>query len=426
MEQFIIEGERRLKGEVTISGNKNAVLPILTGCLLTDEEIILDNVPNIGDVNTMMHLLSDLGVDIRQVGPCKISVRAQTVNRAKLSSDLCRKIRASILLAGPMLARCGQVDLPLPGGDVIGRRRIDTHLLALQELGAEISVNGGYSMRAGRLRGQDILLDEASVTATENALMAAVTARGKTIIRNAASEPHVQDLARFLNGLGARISGIGSNTLAISGVPRLHGGQFRISPDYIETGSFLGLAALCGDGVLIRDAAPEQLRMVLMMFRRLGIVVETRGADIYVPATQPLEIISDVHGAIPKIDDAPWPNFPADLMSIALVVATQSRGTVLFHEKMFESRMFFVDKLVAMGARIILCDPHRAVVIGPAKLRGEPLESPDIRAGMAMLIASLCAEGRSSIRNIGQIDRGYEGVDAKLRALGAQIERVKI
>jgi UDP-N-acetylglucosamine 1-carboxyvinyltransferase len=374
----------------------------------------------------MCQLLVDLGVDIRQNGPHQLVVRAANVTKAALSPELCRKIRASILLAGPMLARCNQVDLPLPGGDVIGRRRVDTHLLALQALGAEIKVNAGYSMRAPRLHGQDILLDETSVTATENALMAAVTAEGTTVIRNAASEPHVQDLANFLNLLGARVEGIGSNTLTVHGVDKLGGGRFRIGPDYIETGSFIGLGAVTGGDLLIRDGGPEYLRMVLLMFRRLGVEVEIRGDDIYVPWRQPLEILADVHGAIPKIDDAPWPNFPADLMSIALTVATQARGTVLFHEKMFESRLFFVDKLVAMGAHIVLCDPHRAVVIGPAQLHGEQMESPDIRAGMALLIASLCARGKSIIRNIGQIDRGYERIEQKLLELGAHIERVKV
>ena len=426
MEQFVIEGGYPLKGTVRISGNKNAALPLLAASLLTDEEVILENMPNILDVRTMIQLISDLGAEVRWIGDGMVAVRAREVRKAELSPELCRQIRASILLAGPMLARCGQVDLPLPGGDVIGRRRVDTHFLALKALGAEVEVDGGYFMRAHKLAGQDILLDEASVTATENALMAAVLAKGTTIIRNAACEPHVQDLAHFLNAMGARIEGIGSNTLIVHGVERLHGTRYRISPDYIETGSFIGLAAVTRSEILIQDAGPEFMRMILLKFRRLGVEVEIRGQDIFVPADQPLEVVCDVDGAVPKIDDAPWPNFPADLMSIAVVVATQSKGTVLIHEKMFESRLFFVDKLIAMGAQIILCDPHRAVVVGPTRLHGEQLESPDIRAGMALLIASLCARGQSVIRNIGQIDRGYERVDEKLRALGARIERVRI
>jgi len=423
MEQFVIEGGHPLKGSVSISGNKNAALPILAACLLTDEEVILENVPDIQDVRTMIQLLSDLGVVIEDLGPNQISVHAGNISKVNLSVDLCKKIRASILLAGPMLARNGQVDLPLPGGDVIGRRRVDTHLLALQALGASVEIGSCYSMRTNGLVGKDILLDEASVTATENALMAAATAKGCTTIRNAASEPHVQDLANFLNELGAQIEGIGSNTLVIHGVPALHGGRFRISPDYIETGSFIGLAAITHSEMLIKNAGTAHLRMILMKFQRLGVNVEIRGDDIFVPSSQPLEVVMDVHDAIPKIDDAPWPGFPADLMSIMLVVATQSRGTVLIHEKMFESRLFFVDKLISMGARIVLCDPHRAVVAGPSKLHGEQLESPDIRAGMALLIASLCATGTSVIGNLGQIDRGYERIEEKLQALGAHIER---
>lgn len=426
MEQFIIEGGHPLRGSVRISGNKNAALPILAACLLTDEEVVLDNVPDILDVQTMIQLISDLGAEVRRTEEGQVVVRARQVSKVDLDEELCRQIRASILLAGPMLARCGQVDLPLPGGDVIGRRRVDTHFLALRSLGAEVTIDGGYSLRTKALQGGDILLDEASVTATENALMAAALARGTTVIHNAASEPHVQDLAHFLNAMGAHIEGIGSNTLFIQGVEKLHGCRFRISPDYIESGSFIGLAAATHSEVVLKDAGPEYMRMILLKFRRLGIQVEIRGQDIFVPADQPLEIIPDVDGAIPKIDDAPWPNFPADLMSVALMVATQCRGTVLIHEKMFESRLFFVDKLISMGAQIILCDPHRAVVVGPSRLHGEHLESPDIRAGMALLIAGLCADGRSIIRNVGQIDRGYEHIDEKLRALGGHIDRVRI
>lgn len=425
MAEFIIEGGQPLRGTVTPSGNKNAALPILAASLLTDQPITLENVPHIRDVDTMLQLLADLGAEVGWTTHNTLRVHAANLRKAELDPELCRQIRASILLAGPVLARAGHLRLPPPGGDIIGRRRIDTHLLALQSLGAEITIaNNAFDMRANSLRGQDILLDEASVTATENALMAAATARGTTVIRNAASEPHVQDLARFLATLGARISGIGSNTLIVEGVERLAGGHFRIPADHIEVGSYIGLAAVCGDGVRITDAAPEALRMIRLVFRRLGVEVEISGSDVYVPANQSLRIVDDAGGAVPKIDDGPWPAFPADLMSIAVVVATQAQGTVLIHEKMFESRLYFVDKLISMGARIILCDPHRAVVVGPAKLHGAPLESPDIRAGMALLIAALAADGQSIIRNIGQIDRGYENVDGKLRALGAGIERI--
>ncbi len=426
MTKFIIEGGQPLRGTVTPSGNKNAALPILAACLLTDEPVTLENVPRIRDVETMLQLLADLGAEVGWTAGNTLRVHAASLRKADLDPNLCRRIRASILLAGPMLARAGHLTLPPPGGDVIGRRRVDTHLLALHNLGAKIAIHtDGYDMIANGLKGQDVLLDEASVTGTENALMAAATARGTTVIRNAASEPHVQDLARFLNVLGARISGVGSNTLVVGGVEALSGGHFRISADHIEVGSYIGLAALCGDGVRVTDAAPEMLRMIRLVFRRLGVEVEITGSDVYVPPNQALRIVDDAGGAVPKIDDGPWPAFPADLMSIALVLATQAQGTILIHEKMFESRLYFVDKLISMGARIILCDPHRAVVVGPAPLHGAPLESPDIRAGMALLIAALAADGRSVIRNIGQIDRGYEHVDEKLRALGARIERAE-
>ncbi|MFQ5593116.1 MAG: UDP-N-acetylglucosamine 1-carboxyvinyltransferase [Anaerolineae bacterium] len=425
MTEFIIEGGQPLRGTITPSGNKNAALPILAACLLTDQQVTLGNVPRIRDVETMLQLLADLGAEVEWTAGNTLHVRAASLDKAELNPNLCRRIRASILFAGPMLARAGRLTLPPPGGDVIGRRRVDTHLLALRNLGARIAVqNNAYEMVANGLRGHDIWLDEASVTGTENALMAATTAEGTTVIRNAASEPHVQDLAHFLNALGARISGIGSNTLVVEGVESLSGGHFRISADHIEVGSYIGLAAICGDGVHITDAAPGVLRMIRLVFRRLGVEVEVTGSDVYVPANQSLRIIDDAGGAVPKVDDGPWPAFPADLMSIALVVATQAQGTILIHEKMFESRLYFVDKLISMGARIILCDPHRAVVVGPARLQGAPLESPDIRAGMALLIAALAAEGRSVIRNISQIDRGYETVDGKLRALGARIVRV--
>jgi UDP-N-acetylglucosamine 1-carboxyvinyltransferase len=425
MAKFIIEGGCSIQGTVRPSGNKNAALPLLAASLLTDQPVVLRNVPRIRDVEDMVHLISGLDVSVQETGDHELTIHARDVRKAQPDPLLCSRIRGSILLAGPMLARVGQIDLPLPGGDVIGRRRVDTHLLALSALGASVSVNSVYSLRADALRGDDILLDEASVTGTENAIMAAVRARGTTIIRNAASEPHVQELCHFLNALGARIAGIGSNTLTIEGVDRLHGGEFTISPDYIEVGSYIGLGAVTRGEIRICGVVPDHLRMIRLVFRRLGVEMRFEGDDLVVADEQDLRVIEDVHGAIPKIDDAPWPAFPADMMSIALVVATQARGTVLIHEKMFESRLYFVDKLIQMGARIILCDPHRAVVVGPSALHGERLESPDIRAGMALLIAAFCAKGRSTIGNIGQIDRGYEKIDEKLRALGACIQRVE-
>jgi UDP-N-acetylglucosamine 1-carboxyvinyltransferase len=423
MAKFIIEGGIPLEGEIIPSGNKNAALPLLAASLLTDEPLVLRNVPLIGDVRTMLALLEDLGVEISFTGEKEVTLRARDVKKTALREDLCRQIRASILLAGPMLARCGQVKLGPPGGDVIGRRRLDTHFIAFKALGAQVDVDARYYLSASSLHGTDILLDEASVTGTENVLMAAALAKGTTIIRNAASEPHVQDLARCLNQMGARISGIGSNVLVVEGVDRLHGTVFEIPSDHIEVGSFIGLALATGGQILIKKAVPENMRMALMVFERLGARVEIRGEDILVPAGQELVVRDEMDGAIPKVEDGPWPAFPADLMSIAIVTATQAKGTVLFFEKMFESRLFFVDKLIAMGARIILCDPHRAVVVGPSKLHGEQVSSPDIRAGMALVIAALCAQGQSEISNIEQIDRGYENIDEKLRSLGARIER---
>ena len=451
MERFIIEGGTELRGEVIPSGNKNAALPILAASLLTDAPLVVRNVPRIRDVEDMLALLSSLGVEITELSPHDLVLHARDVRTTQLNRDLCAQIRASILLAGPMLARTRELRLPPPGGDVIGRRRVDTHLRALRALGAEIDAGTGFDMRAPSLQGAEIFLDEASVTATENALMAAATAAGTTVLRNAASEPHVQELARCLNAMGARITGIGSNTLVIEGVDRLHGAEVEIGPDHIEVGSFIGLAAMTHGELLIRDAAPENLAMVFIAFERLGVecrVLESGeqdttdpsggdradepgqrrsrvGRHVLVPAEQSLRIESDLHNAVPKIDDGPWPAFPSDLMSIALTVATQCQGTILMHEKMFEGRMFFVDKLLSMGARVVLCDPHRAVVVGPSELHGERLESPDIRAGMALLLAALAARGRSTINNIGQIDRGYERIEVKLQKLGARIERVR-
>jgi len=425
VERFVIEGGYPLTGEVTPAGNKNAALPILAAVLLTDGHVTLHNVPPIGDVGTMVQLLRDIGVDVQGSGT-DLRLCACDVRPTRLRAELFQQIRGSMLLAGPLLARFGQASIPLPGGDRIGRRRVDTHLLALEALGAEISFNhNGLTMHASGLHGADILLDEMSVTATENAVMAAVLAKGTTIVRNAASEPHVQDLCNLLKTLGARIDGIGSNTLTIDGVERLGSGDFTISPDYLEVGSFLGLGAVTRGEIRIRGVVRDHMRMIALIFgERLGVRLRMEGDTLIVADEQDLEIREDVGGAVPKIDDAPWPQFPADLMSIALVVATQARGTVLIHEKMFESRLYFVDKLIGMGAKIILCDPHRAVIVGPATLHGQELSSPDIRAGMALLIAALAARGTSTIANIGQIDRGYEAIDAKLRGLGAHIERV--
>jgi len=423
MDRFIIEGGYPLQGTVTPSGNKNAALPILAATLLTDQEVVIRNLPQIKDVETMVEILARLGVEIHKLGHKELALRARNVRSTEIDPQLTRRIRASILLSGPLLARCGGISLPPPGGDVIGRRRVDTHLMALRSLGAQIEVGSRYEMKCSGLIGQEIFLDEASVTGTENVLMAACLAQGTTIIRNAASEPHVQDLARFLNRLGGKISGLGSNSLVVEGVDRLHGGEYEIEPDHIEVGSFIACAAVTGGELLIKNGQPEHLKMILLVFRRLGIEVEIRGNDLFVPYQGSLKVLADAHGAIPKIDDAPWPGFPADLMSVAIVVATQAEGTVLFFEKLYESRMFFVDKLIAMGAHLILCDPHRVVVVGPARLHGEVMESPDIRAGMALVVAALCAEGQSVIKNIGQIDRGYERIDEKLRALGARIER---
>lgn len=425
MEKFYIEGSIPLQGEVTPAGNKNAALPLLAACLMTTEPVILHNVPEIVDVQTMRALLQSLGVEITTISPNSWRVQANDVKPANLDPDLTRKIRASFLLAGPMTARYSELHLPPPGGDVIGRRRVDTHLLALRKLGAEVAYDRSYHFKANGLTGADILLDEASVTGTENAIMAAVLAKGDTIIRNAASEPHVQELCHFLNRIGAKINNIGSNTLNIQGVNSLHGGEFTIGPDYLEVVSFIGAAVVTHGSIRIKDAGPGYLDMIRLILGRLGVVWEVEGEDIVIPAEQPLEIEPDLGGAIPYISVMPWPAFPTDLMSIAIVIATQSKGSVLFHDWMYPSRMFFTDKLVGMGANIVLCDPHRCIVQGPTKLYPEKMESPDIRAGMALLLAALSAPGCSTIRNIGQIDRGYERVDEKLTAMGARIKRLK-
>jgi UDP-N-acetylglucosamine 1-carboxyvinyltransferase len=424
MESFVIEGGRPLSGTVQVAGNKNAALPIIAAALLTDEPVTLRNVPAIRDVATMLDLLVDLGVEIDVRGGGVVTITAEDVRKTELDAELCTRIRASILLAGPLVARWGEAVVPPPGGDVIGRRRLDTHIHALTRLGAEILGERPLHLKANGLRGTQVYLDEASVTGTENAVTAAALAEGETTIVNAACEPHVQDLCRFLVSLGARIDGIGSNVLTVRGVDRLRGGDWRICPDHIEVASFIGLGAVTEGDLVIEDAVPEHMVGVWPGFERLGVECTLDGGAVRVPGRQELVIQDDLGAQIPKIEDGPWPAFPADLTSIALAVATQARGTVLIFEKMFENRLFFVDKLVSMGARIILCDPHRAVVNGPTRLYGERMESPDIRAGMAMLIASLCAEGRSTIGNIGQIDRGYERIDERLRALGASIERV--
>lgn len=425
MEKLIIEGGISLSGEVTPSGNKNAALPLLAACLLTEEPVTLYNVPQIRDVNDMRRMLESLGVEVTDLGRRAWRMRAQNLRPADLDPDLSRRIRASILLAGPMTARAGGVRLPPPGGDVIGRRRVDTHIWALRQMGAEVTYDRAFEFRAERLKGADILLDEASVTGTENAVMAASLARGTVILRNAASEPHVQELCRLLNAMGAKIDGIGSNTLHIEGVERLHGAEFTIGSDYLEVVSFIGAAVMTRGSIRIRNAGPQYLDMIRIVFNRLGVDWAVDGPDILVPAEQRLEVEPDLGNAIPEIKTNIWPAFPTDLMSIAIAVATQSRGSVLFHDWMYPSRMFFTDKLVSMGAQIVLCDPHRCIISGPSKLYGEKVESPDIRAGMTLVLAALAAQGTSVIRNVGQIDRGYEDVDGKLRSLGAKIERQK-
>lgn len=425
MARFVIEGGTPLRGSVRPSGNKNAALPLLAMALLTDEPVTLKNVPRIHDVEDMLALLGELGIAVHEEDAHTLTLRAQALRSTELNRELCSRIRASILLAGPMLARCGQVFLPPPGGDVIGRRRVDTHLHALRHLGATIQIDAGYDMRAPQLRGTEIFLDEASVTATENALMAASLAKGRTVIRNAASEPHVCQVAEAINAMGGHVEGIGSNTLIVEGVERLHGAEIEIDADHIEVGSLIAMAAATHGEIFIPDVRWADYAMIRLMFERLGIRFEARQGGIFVPSEQSLKIQDDVNNAVPKIDDGPWPHFPTDLMSMMLVTATQCHGTILIHEKMFEGRMFFVDRLVSMGARIVLCDPHRAVVVGPSPLHAEPggLPSPDIRAGMALIEAALCAQGVTTIHNIGQIDRGYERIEEKLQALGAKIVR---
>ncbi len=426
MQAFVIEGGRRLSGSVKAAGNKNGALPILAATLLTQEPVALSNVPRIRDVETMMELLADLGADVAWTGPNEVRVHTADVSKYELDAELCGRMRASFLLAGPLLSRFGRAVVPPPGGDLIGRRRLDPHMHAFAQLGAQLDIHERFELHADNgLRGEQIFLDEASVMATENTIMAAVLTPGETVIGNAACEPHVQDLCRFLVSLGAQIEGIESNVLRVRGVRSLGGGEWRIGPDHIEVASFIGLAAMTSSAITIEDAEPKDLVSILPAFARLGIRTEIDGTSVHVRAQQQLLVEDDLGGHIPKIEDGPWPAFPADLTSIALTVATQAFGTVLIFEKMFESRLFFVDKLVGMGARIILCDPHRAVVTGPATLLGQRMESPDIRAGMAMLLAGLCAEGQSTIGAAHQIDKGYERIDERLRSIGAQIERVE-
>ncbi len=426
MEKFIIEGGTPLAGAVTPAGNKNAALPALAASLLTREEVVLRNIPRIADVEAMLELLRLLDVKVEWRDDNVVALQADELTAFEVDRGWAERIRASFLLAGPLLARLGRAHMPPPGGDVIGRRRLDPHLDAFRALGADVNVDRSWYRLTARdgLHACDFFMDEPSVMATENALMAAALTPGSTVIHNAASEPHVQDLARLLMAMGARIEGIGSNLMIVHGQEELGGADYSIGPDYIEVGSFIALAACTGGELRIRDVSASDLRMTRLAFERLGCRIEYDGNDVIVPGGQRLRIKSDEGDAISKIEDGPWPAFPADLTSIAVAMATQAEGLILIHEKMFENRLYFVDKLVTMGARVIVCDPHRAVVSGPSRLHGERMESPDIRAGMAILIAALCAEGTSEIGNVGQIDRGYERIDERLRLLGARIERV--
>ena len=426
MEKFLIQGGVPLSGEIRPAGNKNAALPILAACLLTDEELVLDNVPNIRDVNSQLEILEALGVEVSRDGDNAVRLQASNVSGTQVAEGPASRIRASFLAAGPLLARFGEASMPPPGGDTIGRRRLDPHLDAFQDLGARVGGDAWIELSAppeGLTAGR-IFMDEPSVMGTENALLAAALIPGETLIENAASEPHVQDLARLLTKMGAQVDGIGSNAMTVHGRDRLGGAEHRISPDHIEIASFMALAAATGGELRIREVIEDDLKGVRRTFRRIGLQTMIEDGDLLVPPEQKLVIKDDQGDAIPKIDDGPWPAFPADLTSIALALATQAEGTILIFEKMFENRLYFVDKLVAMGARITLCDPHRAIVSGPSRLTGARVASPDIRAGMAILIAALAADGESEIGNVIQIDRGYERIDLRLRELGAHIERV--
>jgi len=427
MEKFVIEGGVPLSGTIAAAGNKNAALPTLAACLLTDDEVILRNVPRISDVETMLELLASLGAKVRWIGDSEVSVEAAEIQGTDVDRDLSERIRASFLLAGPLVARFGRAFMPPPGGDVIGRRRLDPHLDAFRALGATIRHGRDIEITAPSLglRPCDFLMDEPSVMATENALMAASLTRGTTVIRNAASEPHVQDLARMLVAMGAPIDGIGSNVMTVHGTGALRGCTHTVAPDHIEIGSFMALAGVTGGELIVKDTVPEDLRMIRLVFERLGLRSELQGADVIVPGGQELVVRNDAGDQTPKVQDGPWPAFPADLTSIAIALATQSAGSVIIHEWMFENRLLFTDKLQLMGAAITICDPHRAIVVGPRRLRGERVDSPDIRAGMAMLVAALCADGITEIGNVRHIDRGYERIDERLRELGARISRVE-
>lgn len=426
MHEYLIEGGYPIQGTVKASGNKNAAFPCLAATLLTSEPVILHNIPEIQDTKVMLEILKALGARVKSLGKNSWEIQCEEVKSSELPSELNKKIRGSIVFAGPLLARTGKCKMTPPGGDVIGRRRVDTHFLALQALGVNIHVNGCFDFTATKLVGADIFLDEASVTATENAVMAAALSEGTTILQNCASEPHVQDICKMLNLMGAKITGIGSNILHIEGVKKLHGCEFAIGPDYIEIGSYIGMAAATKGRITIKGIRPEEMRPLKYSFAKLGITWRIEGDELTVPNIQELKVNDDLGNAIPKIDDMPWPGFPADLTSIMTVVATQVDGTVLIFEKMFESRMFFVDKLISMGAKITLCDPHRAVVCGPSVLHGDHLVSPDIRAGMAMVIAAMCAHGESRISNVYQIERGYEDLVGQLQKLGAHIKVVEV
>ncbi len=423
MSEYIIQGGFPVNGTIRASGNKNAALPCIAAALLSDEAVILKNIPEIEDVFVMLEVFEALGGTTEKIEKNVFKLQMKKVVSSEIPNELAARIRASILFAGPLLARSGKAVLPPPGGDVIGRRRLDTHFLALTELGAEVETNHCFSFTANKLKGADMFLDEASVTATENAIMAASLADGTTIISNAASEPHIQDLCKMLNLMGAKISGVGSNILNIEGVKKLKGTEYTIGTDYMEVGSFIGLAAVTRGQLKIQNIEPKDLRPLKVAFGKLGIGWTIDGTDLIISDRQKMQVNTDLGGMIPKIDDAPWPGFPPDLTSIMTIIATQVKGTVLIHEKMFESRMFFVDKLIGMGARITLCDPHRAVISGPSNLQGSDLVSPDVRAGMAMVLAACCAKGESIIRNVYQIERGYEHLAERLSSVGIKIQR---
>ena len=428
MQQFVIEGGYKLSGEIEAGGNKNAATKMIPACLLTDQPVVLTNVPDILDVQVALDIVQDLGASVEKLGKGVFRIHAENIYKHLIEPRLSELTRASFVFAGAVLGRMGRVEITAPGGDVIGERRLDSHVAALRKLGAEVEYERGrFTIHTDQLKGSQILLPEASVTATENAIMASVLAQGTTSIHNAAGEPHVQDLCHMLVGLGAKIDGIGSNRIVIEGVERLGGGEVRVGADYMEVGSYIGAAALCGGEVRIKNADPQYLDMIMLVFSQLGVNCEIDGRDVIVSEHQPLTIVADIGGRIPRIKAQPWPGFPPDLMSIALVIATRSAGVILFHDWMYESRFFFADKLMQMGARITLLDPHRVLVQGPTALNGvSHISSPDIRAGMAIVLAALAAKGQTRISNIRQIDRGYESIEEKLSSLGARIRRVSV